>query len=1082
MAHVVRDRHATPSMALGALGVAFALAWLTHSAFPDLAFGKTVADSVDPGLHAALILLLLSSALCLRSFPDTHRPVQAAASLLALAAGLYGAVALWRALAGHGAAADLPGFVTGTTFRPPGADNLSPNGGLAFIAGAAAIWLASPARRARLRRTFLVALAVLALVAALSLAGHLMGLELLYRVASYNHIRLATAVALLVLGAGIWQLRDVAPIDGARQPLLLGRRITYRAIIALTLVTVGGGIAGFAAMRETFEKSVLKDMEQSARTYALALEETLRTSLALSAAVGDRGAVARAMEHLNRSPLDAQASGLLQGLSAGFLMGGMDGVRFLDARGHLLGAAGSFAGDGASSIEPLELDAQQQAELRWNAGYVLRSLVPVQQGGAVVGQVLTEQKLRLFDSLTDQMRSSTESADAVICSRHADQVQCVPSRLYPTPFSVPMWTEAGKPSLPMSLALLGNSGVNYARDLRGVPVVAGYAPIGRYGLGLVLKTDVVTLYAPLREQLHLIVLSLLVLVAAGTWALRDRVRPLLATLVQEQQRTADILNTAGDAFIAVGADGRVTDWNPEAERLFGWKAGEAIGQEVAQLMAPRIHPHAPLTDFAQLVVHGGGPVISRHTGMLGRHRNGTEVPLEMMMTVQSTASGPIANAFLRDIGKRREAEQRLARSEQRLRDVLSSMPAVVCHFNARQRCLFANDHALQSRGLIEHPQVGLLAQELLGEVQYALHLPFILDALSGKRAQFDGCMDHEGTAQHLQSHLIPELDAGQEVVGFYLMSFDVSAVKELQLRQERAERRLRAIADNLPVMITYVDRAHRVQFLNHTFEEWTGISIAHALGKPLPDVIGPALYAQRADPLRRALSGQRVQFEVESEALGIRRILQTDYIPDMEAVGEVLGIYTLTTDVTAIRQSERRMKELAMTDTLTGIANRRQFDIHLAAALQASHVSGTGMALMFLDIDHFKAINDTWGHAAGDEALVAMAERLQGAVRSTDFPARIAGDEFAVVLPRLASCEEARTVAEKVLHAIREPLALQHMPRQMTTSIGVAYLAPAELCVRPTDLLLAADRALYEAKHSGRDTCAVHGVGIGEMD
>ena len=1089
MAHMVRDRHATTSLALGVLGTTFAFFLVLRSAFPHLALGKAFADSVEPGIHAALILLLLGAALCLRALPHTHRPAQAAASVLALVAGVYAVLALWRALSGHDAAADLPGFITGTTLRAPGAHSLSPNGGVAFMASAAALWWAAPARRDRYRRAGLVALALLAAVATLGLAGHLMGLELLYRVASHNHVRLTTAVALLVLGAGIWQLRDKVLIDRARDPQWLERRITYRAITALTLVAVGGGIAGFVAMRETFEKSVLQAMEQSARTYALALEDALRSSLALSAAVGDHHAVAQAMERLSGSPRDAQAGEQLEKLTAGFLMGGVDGVRFLDARGHLLHTAGLFLGDSARSIESLDLDGSQQAELRWNAGYVLRTLVPMHQGGTVVGQVVMEQKLRLFDSLMDQMRRSTESADALICRRRADVAACAPSRLYPTPFTVPLWAASGKPNLPVSLALLGQSGVNYARDLRGVPVVAGYGPIGGYGLGLVLKTDVTTLYAPLRGQLHLIVLSVLALVAAGTWALRRRVRPLLATLVQEQQRTADILNTAGDAFIAVGADGRVTDWNPEAVRMFGWSAAEAIGRDVAQLMVPRIHPHAPLTDFAQLVNLGSNQAVSRHTELVGHHRNGSEVPVEMMMTVQPTANGPIANAFLRDIRSRREAEQRLARSEQRLRDVLCSLPAVVCPFDARQRCLFANDYALQSRGLIAHPQVGLYAQELLGDVQYALHLPYLLEALAGRRAQFEGCVDHEGTPRHLQSHLIPEFDAGDgegstgpAVVGFYLMSFDVTAVKELQLRHERTERRLRAIADNLPVMITYIDRAHRLQFLNHTFEEWTGLPIEHALGKPLPEVIGPALYAQRADPLRQALSGQRVQFEVESQALGIRRILQTDYIPDMLAVGEVLGIYTLTTDVTAIRQSERRMKELAMTDTLTGLANRRQFDIHLAAALQASQVSGTGMALMFLDIDHFKAINDTWGHAAGDAALIAMAERLQGAVRSTDFPARIAGDEFAVVLPHLSSCDEAQTVADKVLHAIREPLPLQHhMPRQMTTSVGVAYLAPGDPSVRPTDLLLAADRALYAAKHGGRNACAVHVVDLREV-
>ena len=308
------------------------------------------------------------------------------------------------------------------------------------------------------------------------------------------------------------------------------------------------------------------------------------------------------------------------------------------------------------------------------------------------------------------------------------------------------------------------------------------------------------------------------------------------------------------------------------------------------------------------------------------------------------------------------------------------------------------------------------------------------------------------------------------------MTFDVSALKLAKMDLERSETRLRAITDNLPVMISYIDREERLQFLNRTFQDWTGIPIAVALGQPLRDVIGDTLYDERAGAMRAALRGERVAFDVESQALGVRRCLQTVYIPDVSPADRVEGIYTLTTDVTALRDAERRMADLALHDSLTGLANRRRLDDALPEALARARRSRQGTALLFLDVDHFKQVNDRWGHAAGDQVLVEFAARLRAAVRGTDLVARLAGDEFVIILEGLNASDEATLVAEKISASLRQPFELEGGPLPVSSSIGVAYLAPGRRA-DPQALLNLADEALYATKQGGRDGHTCYQVG-----
>ncbi|WP_229205944.1 diguanylate cyclase domain-containing protein [Duganella sp. Leaf126] len=172
-------------------------------------------------------------------------------------------------------------------------------------------------------------------------------------------------------------------------------------------------------------------------------------------------------------------------------------------------------------------------------------------------------------------------------------------------------------------------------------------------------------------------------------------------------------------------------------------------------------------------------------------------------------------------------------------------------------------------------------------------------------------------------------------------------------------------------------------------------------------------------------------------------------------------------DVTERVAFEKRLTELARTDPLTGIANRLRFEEVLQHAVTRARRNREPLALAYLDIDHFKAINDGDGHAAGDEVLREVAARLLASVRAADTVARIAGDEFVIIFEQVGQPDEAARLAEKIGAAIRAPFTVAGAARLVTTSIGIALLDGDDLT--PAALVARADAALYRAKQQGRD-------------
>ena len=323
-------------------------------------------------------------------------------------------------------------------------------------------------------------------------------------------------------------------------------------------------------------------------------------------------------------------------------------------------------------------------------------------------------------------------------------------------------------------------------------------------------------------------------------------------------------------------------------------------------------------------------------------------------------------------------------------------------------------------------------------------------------------------ARHLLASGRALKDAQGAPMGAVVAMKDVTELAESRATAVDSEEWLRTIADNVPALISYIDTRQRYRFANDRYREWFGVKREAMLGKTVLEAMGEAFYAPRREAIERCLTGHGSAIEIEEVRRGRKRVISSTYLPHLRG-GVVHGVYVLSTDATSAREYERQLHALAHSDHLTGLPNRRSYEERLVQAIGRSRRGGTGMALAYIDVDNFKQVNDTHGHAVGDGVLRGVAQRLAGAVRITDTVARLAGDEFVIILEQVGSPLECERIAAKLLDAVRPVLDVDGHGLQVTTSIGVAWSPRPE----QVSLTHTADDALYQSKHAGRDTATV---------
>lgn len=657
----------------------------------------------------------------------------------------------------------------------------------------------------------------------LGLAGYFLKLDLVFGWQSFARTVPYAAAGVSVLGIGLWLRARRGSSVGH------GRGILSTVAAALALVTMVAGVMSFALMQERVEQMRAESLARLHRDRARHFTGVILQQTLLAASVAALPTTVAALRRLQRAPDDPAARANLLEITRGYLPpGGSARVAFY-REGLLLAEAGTPEPQPEMRVA---LRGSFQRELIWSHGFHLRTQFAVRDAEHVLGELVMVRSLDVLTLLTADANQWGETGEMMLCALDGDPFRCFPGRFLSGPFTVPR-SRDGQPSL-VALTLSAEPGIIAAPDFRGQQVLAAYGPVGNYGLGMVLKMDRAELYAPVRRQLQMVLLSLAVVVALSLWLVHGRLRPLLRQLVESQQAAQ-----ANEARFLAAAES-----SPDAFYILD-----------------SVRDAGRIVDFRITYVNQNG-----------------------------------AKLF-------------------------TSLPK---------------------------------------------------DQLIGQRL----------------CETVPLIREG----GFF-------------------------------------DKYKRV-----------------------------------------AETGESLLEEFQTSSPGLSASWLSHQVVRL---GD--GVAITSRDISERKVMEERFKYMAQNDALTGLPNRALFLDRLAQATARARRGKQPMALMFLDVDHFKGVNDTLGHAAGDELLCTFAERLKSCVRRTDTVARLGGDEFTIILEDLKAPHDSELVATKIAAALRAPIRLAEREVTITSSIGIAnYFDAASNELSPGALLEQADQALYAAKRGGRNGYALY--------
>jgi diguanylate cyclase (GGDEF)-like protein/PAS domain S-box-containing protein len=427
------------------------------------------------------------------------------------------------------------------------------------------------------------------------------------------------------------------------------------------------------------------------------------------------------------------------------------------------------------------------------------------------------------------------------------------------------------------------------------------------------------------------------------------------------------------------------------------------------------------------------------------------------------------SSILRDITAQKMAERQLRESERRLRAITDSVPALIAEIGTDYVYHFANRTYEEWLGIPRGDILGRTVEQVLGRQLFAVIGPYHERAFKGERVDYVREARHADASRWLHITLVPRLDEGGQPDGCYAIGFDITENRKVEAALRQSERLLTSITDRMPMRVSYVDHEQRYRFVNQAYERAFARPRQVWYGRTVREMLGEAAYLKAEPHIVRALQGEAVSFDGESITAEGYRSYRSDYVPQFaEDARGVIGFVCIVTDTTGQKLEERRLIALSQRDPLTGLLNRAGLEVRLREALQHAQQSQSFLAVMYLDVDRFKQINDSLGHLVGDLLLQGFGGRLAKALRANDTVARLGGDEFVILLEDVDSPSSAARMAKNIVDGMQAPFILEDQAVQVTTSVGVA-IHQGSAAATAKDLMRRADEQLYQAKGAGRN-------------
>lgn len=507
-------------------------------------------------------------------------------------------------------------------------------------------------------------------------------------------------------------------------------------------------------------------------------------------------------------------------------------------------------------------------------------------------------------------------------------------------------------------------------------------------------------------------------------------------------------------------------WNKTAEHVMGYSAEQVIGKKNSEIFPPKV---ADTLNALDRQMHADPKVVvipefpyRRPDGAL-RYLHSISVPL-----FGEEGKVDYILGIVEDVTVRRAQEWALRNQQAEMEAVNDALPLGLFRTDSDGNVIYVNSafeqltgidlEELKQHGWLQavHPDDRRMVQDEW-EAAIRSDLPY----------QSSYRFRHRDGRTLWTSVKAAQIRLDGKVRGYVGSVDDITARRQAEQAVRKGERWLRTITDNVPALIAYIDLDERYRFCNVHYERAFNNRDMSLLGRRVAEVIGSDDYALVSARIAAALRGEKVRFERESvDHDGVTRYWRVEYLPDVQDA-KVAGFYSMLTDITELKHVENRLRTLARIDSLTGLANRAYFNEKLADAIAACERDQLALAVMFLDIDHFKAFNDSFGHHGGDLVLREFSRRLSACIRHTDTVARLAGDEFVILIQSASMHDETEVVAKKIMAEMERDFEISGNLCRVTTSIGITIRRNGENDIET--LLRRADDALYSAKSAGRN-------------
>ncbi len=532
----------------------------------------------------------------------------------------------------------------------------------------------------------------------------------------------------------------------------------------------------------------------------------------------------------------------------------------------------------------------------------------------------------------------------------------------------------------------------------------------------------------------------------------------LEKMQASESKFRSVIQSASDAIFLVNHRGEIILWNQAAEKIFGYGEEEILGKPATILMGEKYARKAAETGLQRTMREVIAPMSGKIIQAAGRRKDGSEFPLELSGSIWKTNHGYSYTGIIRDTTETKRAGESLKESEERFRDLFENANDIIYVHDLQGNFISVNQAGLKVFGYTQEEVSGLNIGQIISPDELQKAQEQIAAKVAGKPAmsyEIAGVRkDGRKVCFEVSSRVIYENGVPVSIQGI------ARDITDRKLAEEERDR-LYNVSNDLLATIGFDGK---LLHINPAWEKILGYETKELIEKSIYDITHSDDSKVSLKESEKMKSGENVSFE--SRLLckdgSFRWILWNSTPMASEHI-----CYAVGRDITDRKQAEEILHHNALYDKLTDLPNRAQFMNHLQTAIELFEKDLTsGFAVLFLDLDRFKIINDGLGHLIGDKLLVAISQRIKSSLRPGDVVARLGGDEFTLLIHNVKQESDATTVAERIQKQLSKPFRLDNYEVFSTASIGI--IIADETNRKPEDFLRDADTAMYRAKESGK--------------